>query len=288
MPRNIPSFPALRAVPAPAVLLLLVLMALVASPAASEPSGNQSWSQEPWTGEEEAAEPIGETVLSSPLSVNLSEREPQTILAAGQSQNYSQFAASSAAAQNSLWIEKDGEWRKSLQTVVGESVDIIAITQKAGSNDLYLISYSNSSIKHYNFKFQAGYHLMRLVPGETGRLFLLMVSQGEPCGTLMLDVEARPSGASASAVDVSSISLGESLITIKSNKFRGYDVYVDGVFFCSDGSDGSLDGIASFTVSAGKTHTVTISQRNGLGGIINESKHTRVFERDTAYTLLIT
>jgi hypothetical protein len=52
-------------------------------------------------------------------------------------------------------------------------------------------------------------------------------------------------------------------------------------------SDGSLDGIASLTIGGDKTHTITISQRDGQGGIINKNEHTKNFKRETAYTLLI-
>lgn len=63
--------------------------------------------------------------------------------------------------------------------------------------------------------------------------------------------------------------------------------YLDGVFYSSDIGDGSIDGIASFTVSGDKTHTITVSQRDIQGNIINVSEHTRIFKRDVAYTLLI-
>jgi len=100
-----------------------------------------------------------------------------------------------------------------------------------------------------------------------------------------LDVLARQSKPSFSPLDVNSISMGDAFVTIKSQRIKGFDVFVDGVFYCNDNSDGSLDGIASLTIGGGKTHTITISQRDGMGGIINKNEHTKNFNRDTHYTL---
>jgi len=79
--------------------------------------------------------------------------------------------------------------------------------------------------------------------------------------------------------------MGDAFITITSQRIKGFDVFVDGVFYCNDNSDRSLDGIASLTIGGGKTHTITISQRDGMGGIINKNEHTKSFSRDTHYTL---
>ncbi len=80
---------------------------------------------------------------------------------------------------------------------------------------------------------------------------------------------------------------GKAKVTIDSKRFKGYEVYVDGVFYSSDASDGALDGVATFALEGDETHTITISQRDGQGNIINKSEHTRSFKRDTAYTLTL-
>ena len=92
---------------------------------------------------------------------------------------------------------------------------------------------------------------------------------------------------SSSPLDVATIPIGKAKVTIKSERIKGYDVYLDGVFYSSDISDGSLDGITGFTVGADKTHTITVSQRDIQGNIVNENEHTKSFKRDTAYTLSI-
>lgn len=273
--------------PALRLLLLLMLLWLTACPACASAAYNQSWSEQPWQREAKSETPAEQTVLSSPIPINLSGREPQAVFLAGEPQNFSQYLSKEIEGESCLWIESGTNWSRSLQSVASEAVDIIASCNNSASADLYLISYSNSSIKHYNYKFQEGYNLLRLVPGGPGRIFLLMVCQGEPGGAIMLDVQPRPEQTTPTFQDVGDISIGESLVTVKSERFRGFDLYVDGIFFGSDGSDGTLDGTAHLIVGSGKTHTISVWQRDGQGGIINKSEHTRVFARDVAYTLLI-
>jgi len=87
-------------------------------------------------------------------------------------------------------------------------------------------------------------------------------------------------------VDVRTVLPGKAKITIKSERTKGYDVYVDGVFYSSDIADGALDGMASFTLEGGRTHTITVSRRDSQGNI-SKSEHTRDFKSKTAYTLTI-
>jgi len=76
-------------------------------------------------------------------------------------------------------------------------------------------------------------------------------------------------------------------VSILSESIRGYDVYVDGVFYSSDAADGALDGNAALLLSADGTHTITISQRDWQGNIVNKKEHTKDFKKNTAYTLRI-
>lgn len=231
----------------------------------------------------------GVTTLSDPISFNLSGNEPKFIRLGKTQLSYSDYISGPAARplSSELWIQKAAVWSRYDQVTAGEVVDLIVSTPQDGSADIYLISYANSATKHWNFKFLAGYHLFRLRPEETGRLFMLLAQANEPGNALILDVLPRKNEQSVSSLNVNEVLIGEAQITIKSQKIKGYDVYVDGVFFSSDMSDGSLDGISSFTIGGDKTHTITISQRDGQGSIINKSEHTKRFKRDTAYILLI-
>jgi len=277
-------FPALSHFAALMALITLLTVAACASPAA-----NQIWSEEPWISATQVPQEERVSTLSDPIAFNLSGNEPQSIRLGERQLNYSDYVSSAASTPLSgeLWIRKGAVWSRFSQVTAGEAVDLIVQTPQDGSGDIYLISYANSTIKHWNFKLLAGYHRLKLRPEESGRLFMLLAQGSEPGNALILDVLPQQSEQSFSPLDVNSILMGDASITIKSQRTKGYDVYVDGVFYSSDMSDGSLDGIASLTIGGGKTHTITISQRDGLGGIINKNEHTKNFNRETAYTLLI-
>jgi hypothetical protein len=261
---------------------MLLALSVLAFPAA-----NQSWSDEPWISANEPPPEQSVTTLSDPIYFNLSGNEPQSVRLGDRQLNYSDYisGASSTSLSSELWIRKGSVWSRFSQVTAGEDVDLIVHTPREGSGDIYLISYANSTIAHWNFKFLAGYYRLRLLPEESGRLFMLLAQASEPGNALILDVLPRQSEQSFSPLDVNSILMGDAFVTIKSQRIKGYDVFVDGVFYCNDNSDGSLDGIASLTIGGGKTHTITISQRDGQGGIINKNEHTKNFKRETAYTL---
>jgi hypothetical protein len=263
------------------------LFALLALSAWAMPEGSTSWTEEPWTKATEGPQEKGETTLSDPIYFILSGNEPQFIRLGDRQLNYSDYIsnASCASLSSELWINKGAFWSRSSQVTAGEAVDLVVHIPRDGSGDIYLVSYASSTTMHWNFKFLAGYYRLRLTPEESGRLFMLLAQASEPENALILDVQPRQSEPSSSPLDVNSILMGDAFVTIKSQKIKGYDVYVDGVFYSSDMSDGSLDGIASLTIGGDKTHTITISQRDGQGGIINQNEHTKNFKRETAYTL---
>ena len=269
--------------PFPALILLLVISAQAL------PAANLSWTEEPWTKATEGAQENRVTTLSDPIFFNLSGNEPQSIRLRERQLNYSDYLSGYACAplSSELWIRKGAVWSRFSHVTAGEDVDLVVHTPQDGSGDIYLISYTNSTIKHWNFKLLAGYHRLKLRPEESGRQFMLLAQANEPGNALILDVLPRQIEPSFSPLDVNSILMGDAFVTIKSQRTKGYDVYVDGVFYASDMSDGSLDGITSLTIGGDKTHTITISQRDGQGGIINKNEHTKNFKRETAYTLLI-
>ncbi len=266
----------------PAIALALIIMLAIS--AGASPDSNQSWTQMPWSTDE-GPSVQNATTLSLPLAFNISRNEPQMLQFGSDHQNFSEYVSSSFLSE--LWVRTGVQWSRYERTVQGVDADIILHMPKDGNADIYLISYASGSTNHWNFKLLRGYYLLRLVPGEDGRLFMITALDNQPGNALMLDVSPRPNVASSSPMDVGTIQIGKAKVTIKSQRIKGYDVYVDGVFYSSDISDGILDGITSFTVGAGKTHTITVSQRDIQGNIINENEHTKSFKRDTAYTLLI-
>jgi len=237
-------------------------------------------------------EPTAEakTTLSDPITFHLNGNEPGNVIIGGTRHNYSECftgdcCPSLGNSSLQLWIQEGESWMQYQQISAGDSVELIAHTPEDGSADLYLISYANSSIAHWSIKsLSSYYHRLRLVPEEAGRFFLILSQGSRPSSALILDVLPRSPDAAATSLDVEAVRIGKALITVRSERMRGFDVQVNGVFFSSDESDGSLDGAASFTVGAGKTQTITVFQRKGRD-IINKSEHARSFQRDRAYTL---
>lgn len=278
-----------RSCPFALLLLAAALIVLLAASVEAVPQGTAVWTEEPWTERAERA-PEAETMLSDPITFNLSGNEPQDVLIGGARHNYSDCTTGSCCpnlgnASVQLWMEKDETWMQYQQMAAGDSVELIAHTPEDGSADLYLISYANSSIAHWSIKsLSSYYHRLRLVPQETGRLFLILSQGSSPSSALILDVLPRPPEAASVSLDVEAVRIGEAEITVRSDRIKGFDVQVNGVFFSSDESDGSRDGMASFVVGAGKTQTITVFQREGRN-IVNKSEHARSFQRDRAYTL---
>ena len=265
--------------------LSLALIMLLAISAGASPDSNQSWTEIPGNSTIEAPSGQNATTLSLPLAFNISRNEPQMLQFGSDHLNFSEYVSSSFLSE--LWVRTGVRWSRYEQLVQGVDADIILHMPKDGNLDVYLISYARGSTNHWNFKLLKGYYLLRLTPGEDGRLFMIAALDNQPGNALMLDVSPLSDVSSSTPLDVGTIQIGKAKVTIKSQRIKGYDVYVDGVFYSSDISDGVLDGVTSFTIGAGQTHTITVSQRDIQGNIINKNEHTKSFKRDTAYTLLI-
>lgn len=271
-------------------LLAAALMLLLALSVQAAPQGSAVWTEEPWMDKAEEPPVEAKTTLSDPITFRLNGSEPGNVIVGGVRYDYSDCFPGDCCpglgkTSLQLWIQEDESWIQYQQIAAGESVELIAHTPEDGSADLYLISYADSKIDHWSIKsLSSYYHRLRLVPEETGRFFLILSQGSRPSSALILDVLPRPPDAAAASLDVEAVRIGEALITVRSERMRGFDVQVNGVFFSSDESDGSLDGAASFTVGAGKTQTITVFQRKGRD-IINKSEHARSFQRDRAYTL---
>ena len=272
------------------LLLAAALMLLLALSVQAAPQGSAVWTEEPWMDKAEEPPVEAKTTLSDPITFRLNGSEPGNVIVGGVRYDYSDCFPGDCCpglgkTSLQLWIQEDESWMQYQQIAAGESVELIAHTPEDGSADLYLISYADSKIDHWSIKsLSSYYHRLRLVPEETGRFFLILSQGSRPSSALILDVLPRPPDAAAASLDVEAVRIGEALITVRSERMRGFDVQVNGVFFSSDESDGSLDGAASFTVGAGKTQTITVFQRKGRD-IINKSEHARSFQRDRAYTL---
>lgn len=261
------------------------MLVFLAASAQALPQSNHSWTETPWVSDTADEGERKATELSEPLAFNLTDGETPSLNIGSHLLNFSEHNPLPFSCQ--LWIRKDIQWTHYLKATRGEDVDIILYMPEYGDVDIYLISYASGSRDHWSFKLLEGYHLLRLRIEEEGRHFMIAAQKSEPGNALILDLAAKPDIAPVSPLDVGSINIGKAMVTIKSERIRGYDVYLNGVFYSSDIADGSMDGVASFTVGSDKTHTIAVSQRDIQGNIINKSEHTRVFKRDMAYTLLI-
>lgn len=267
-------------------ILQLFLVMLIAASGQAMPAGTQSWTEEPWDITANATEEQTISTLSPPVAFNITGKEPSTIRLGDAELNYSGYITAKSACE--LWIWDEVAWCQYKQVAPGDVVDLIAYAPYSGYSDIYLISYSTSSINHFSLKFLKGYNLLKLTVADLGRMFVILAAKNQPSNALIIDVLPGPQVPSISPVDVKAAAPAKAKVNIVSESSKGYDVYVDGVFYSSDAADGSLDGNAALLLSADGTHTITISQRDGQGNIINKTEHTRDFKKNTAYTLRIT
>jgi hypothetical protein len=263
----------------------MIVILLLAASAQALPQSNYSWTEAPWVSDEAGEDDKMATELSAPLAFNPGDAETPSLNIGSHLLNFSELVSLPFSCQ--LWIRNDLQWSHYLKAIRGEDVDIILYMPEYGEVDVYLISYASGTRDRWSFNLLEGYHLLRLRAEEEGRYFMIAARKSEPGNALILDLVAKSDNASVSPLDVGTISTGRAMVTIKSERIKGYDVYLDGVFYSSDVGDGSIDGVASFTLRADKTHTISISQRDVQGNIINKSEHTKRFKRDMAYTLLI-
>jgi hypothetical protein len=265
-----------------AAFLPILLLTMFAQ---AGPTGEQTWTSEPWIQAALDSPKDSATDLTKPTAFNISGNEPASIGLDAAKINYSDYAFN--PLESYLWISENKTWSRSGKIMQGDEVDIVAYAPETGYADIYLISYAKSSIKHWNYLFSSGYHLLRLTAEETGRCFMILAEKSQPSNALILDVSPASLQQSSLPSDVEKAIPGRAKITIQSSRIKGFDVFLDGVFYSSDISDGEMDGIASFTVNGSRAHTITISQRDGRGNIINKSEHTRDFIAGNSYHLSI-
>jgi hypothetical protein len=117
-------------------------------------------------------------------------------------------------------------------------------------------------------------------------VIIVLTVEGQPSNALVLDVQSQKE-APKGPKDVGQFSPGFAQVTITSDSIRGYDVYLDGVFYSSDLADGTYDGTASFKVGGDSIHTITISRKGGPGIQAYWSEHTKSFQSGNIYLLKI-
>lgn len=213
---------------------------------------------------------------------NITGHEPSAVRLGEQEIPYKDYVTQARSSE--LWARKDSTWTRYLLSNQGGGIDLVLYVPSEGNADLYSISYAASKIAHRSFHLSPGYYSLRLEAAEPGRTMMILAVNSQPGNALIIDVAPRPAE-QAGPVEVTASLLGMARVVIESDRVRGYDVFVDGVFFSSDAADGAVDGKASLEIAGDRIHTITVSQRDGHGNIINKREFTKEFKRNTAYTL---
>lgn len=213
---------------------------------------------------------------------NITGHEPSAVRLGEREVPYKEYVTQARSSEQ--WAQKNSTWTRYLLANQGDKIDLVLYAPSEGNADLYSISYAASKIAHRSFHLSPGYYSLRLGAAEPGRTMMILAVNSQPGNALIIDVAPRPAK-QAGPVEVTASLLGMAKIIIESDRVRGYDVFVDGVFFSSDAADGVVDGKATLEIAGDRIHTITVSQRDGQGNIINKREFTKEFKRNTAYTL---
>lgn len=224
--------------------------------------------------------------LSMPVlsGFNLSGKEPNAVFLGKTRVPFRDY--SSRARTTELWLESGANWTCYNEVRQGDSLKLIAYTPSGGVGDLYLIDYANGSISHSGYRLQPGYSNATLKVYKTGRLMFILAVENQPANAVIIDVLPQIQAASGPK-DIEQFSPGYALVTVTSDRIKGYDVYVDGVFYSSDTADGVLDGTAIFKVGGDSIHTITISKKGILDVPEYQSVNTKNFQSGYSYRLKI-
>ena len=179
----------------------------------------------------------------------------------------------SSVRSTELWLESGANWTQYSEIRQGQSLKLVAYTPSGGDGDLYLIDYSNSTILHKGCHLHPGYSDVTFRANKIGRVMIVLTVENQPSNALVTDV-LPPIEEAKGPRDIEQFSPGYALVTITSDSIKGYDVYMDGVFYSSDIADGLLDGTANFRVGGDSIHTITISKGENFGSPEYSSEHT--------------
>lgn len=209
-----------------------------------------------------------------PVSFTITGNEPSILDLGWQTVPYSEYASwEMYAASNELWIEGETAWTRYAACPVGIWLQLVTTTPSGGAADFYEISPSGSvRITPYSL---GTYDRMSFYAGEMGRYALFFVANGQPSNVVIIDVgeDMTPdmiagSAAAATPLPVATIpaaapgpvlTTGDVVVTLESDRMRGYDVYVDDQYVGTDGQSGDApDGKYRVNVVGGMWHTIKV------------------------------
>jgi hypothetical protein len=264
---------------------LLLLLLLTFGSAYGEESGPQ-WTVSPWVKGDMSNNSHPSTNLSTLVlsDFNISGHEPSMVILGKTSVPFREYQ--SCVRSTELWLESGTNWTQYSEIRQGQSRKLIAYTPSGGDSDLYLIDYANSTILHKGYHLHPGYRGITFRADKIGRTMVVLTVENQPSNALVIDV-LPPIEVAKGPRDIEQFSPGYALVTITSDRIKGYDVYMDGVFYSSDTADGVLDGTANFRVGGDSIHTITISKGGRFGSPEYSSEHTKSFQSGYHYLLTI-
>jgi hypothetical protein len=206
---------------------------------------------------------------------SISGSEPSAVYFGDKSISYSTYR-SAYTSTNSLWILGSWSWTQYASCPLWAYLQLLAYSPSGGSAELYEI-YPSGNVDKDSTYFWPGYTRINFQADAVGRHILLFVVNNQPSNAVVIDVSSSgwPSGSGPSPVP------SYARVTVRSSQLYGYTVSVDDVRSYNDYSDGSLDGVVSFTVTGDQSHTITITSPGYL------RSYTRLFRSGYAYTLTI-
>jgi hypothetical protein len=265
---------------------VLLLLLLPAFGSAYAQDSSPQWTVSPWVKGDISNNSHSSTNLSALVlsDFNISVHEPSTVILGKTSVPFREYQSSVRSTE--LWLESGTNWTQYSEIRQGQSLKLIAYTPSGGDGDIYLIDYTNSSILHKGYHLHPGYSGVTYSADKIGRTMIVLMVENQPSNALVIDV--LPSVEEVKGPrDIEQFSPGYALVTITSDRIKGYNVYMDGVFYSSDIADGVLDGTANFRVGGDGIHTITISKGSNFGSPEYSSEHTKSFQSGYYYLLKI-
>lgn len=212
--------------------------------------------------------------IEAPKKHEIKNEIPKTVYFSYQMQAvpYTQYKTYSAyTGGNSLWIQGATSWTQYAQVPQGSSLSLLATSTAGGNGYLYEIDPSGILSKN-NFYFFPGSNQIGFYADTIGQHILLFIINGQISNSIVIDVTpytpsyqypapipSYPQGTILPPASAPTPTTGDSTATIVSQHMKGYQVFLDGNYIGTEGSNGDpLDGKFTFRVAGGQYHDVRV------------------------------
>jgi hypothetical protein len=211
--------------------------------------------------------------IDSPKKHVIVDSLPSTVYFSYQMQAvpYSQYQSNAAyIAGNSLWIMGSSSWSQYARVPQWSGLSLLATSSQGGSGYLYEIT-PDGKLSKESFSFFPGSSQIDFYADTIGQHVLLFIIGGQVSNAIVIDVTASsppaypqttPNYPPAQIVPPTTTAppvTGDTSVTIVSQGMRGYQVFLDGNYIGTEGTNGdALDGRFSFGVIGGMDHDVRV------------------------------